>query len=147
MSFDYYDCIKENLLRKIPPSTDKAKQSIKKSKEWLSESKKSLNGGASGSSILASYMSMFHAARSILFSDGYREKSHACIARYLEEKYVKTKKLDMKWVELLDHNREVRHDDQYNLSFFSTEEEAENALKSAEDFLNAMEGLLGSISK
>jgi len=147
MSFDYYGGIKENLLRKIPPSTDKAKQSIKKSKEWLSESKKSLNGGASGSSILASYMSMFHAARSILFSDGYREKSHACIARYLEEKYVKTKKLDMKWVELLDHNREVRHDDQYNLSFFSTEEEAENALKSAEDFLNAMEGLLGSISK
>lgn len=147
MPFDYYDCIKENLLRKIPPSIDKAKQSIKKSEEWLSESKKSLNGGAYGSSILASYMSMFHAARSILFNDGYREKSHACIARYLEEKYVKTKKLDIKWVELLNHNREVRHDDQYNLSFFSTEEEAENAFKSAEDFLNTMVILLGSISK
>lgn len=145
MSFDYNNCIKENLLRKIPPSIDKAKQSIKKSKEWLSESKKSLNGGASGSSILASYMSMFHAARSILFNDGYREKSHACIARYLEEKYVKTKKLDMKWVELFDHYREVRHDDQYNLSFFSSEKEAEDAFKSAEDFLNAMEDLLKSI--
>jgi uncharacterized protein (UPF0332 family) len=103
MPFDYSDCIKENLLRKIPPSKDKAHQSIKKSKEWLSESEKSLNGGAAGSSILSSYMSMFHAARSILFLDGYREKSHACIARYLEEKYVKVKKLDIKWVELLDH--------------------------------------------
>ncbi|MHB1274906.1 MAG: HEPN domain-containing protein [Candidatus Humimicrobiaceae bacterium] len=146
MSFDFNDCIKENLLRKIPPSLDKALQSIKKSKEWLSESEKSLNGGAVGSSILSSYMSMFHAARSILFFDGYREKSHACIARYLEEKYVKIKKLDIKWVELLDHCREVRHDDQYNLSFFSTEEEAENAFKSAKDFLNAMENLLNSIS-
>ncbi|MCL5772389.1 MAG: HEPN domain-containing protein [Actinobacteria bacterium] len=135
MPFDYNDCIKENLLRKIPPSKDKATQSIKKSKEWLLESEKSLKGGASGSSILASYMSMFQAARSILFFDGYREKSHACIARYLEEKYVKTKKLDIKWVELLDHSREVRHDDQYNLSFFSTEEEAENAFRSAKDFL------------
>ena len=87
-------------------------------------------------------MSMFHAARSILFFDGYREKSHACIARYLEEKYVKNKKLDMKWIELLDHYREVRHDDQYNLSFLSTEEDAENAFKSAKDFLNTMENLL-----
>jgi uncharacterized protein (UPF0332 family) len=147
MPFDYNDCIKENLLRKIPPSIDKAYQSIKKSKEWLSESEKSLNGGAAGSSILSSYMSMFHAARSILFFDGYREKSHACIARYLEEKYVKIKRLDIKWVELLDHCREIRHDDQYNLSFFSTEEDAENAFKSAKDFLNAMENLLISISK
>ena len=83
MSFDYNDCIKENLLRKIPPSKNKASQSLKKAKEWLSESEKSLKGDASGSSILASYMAMFHAARSILFFDGYREKSHACIARYL----------------------------------------------------------------
>jgi uncharacterized protein (UPF0332 family) len=147
MPFDYNDCIKENLLRKIPPSRDKAFQSIKKSREWLLDSEKSLKIGAAGSSILASYMSMFHAARSILFFDGYREKSHACIARYLEEKYVKFKKLDIKWVELLDHCREVRHNDQYNLSFFSTEEDAENAFKSAKDFLYAIENLLNSISK
>lgn len=92
-------------------------------------------------------MAMFHAARSILFFDGYREKSHACIARYLEEKYVKSQKLDIKWVELLDHSREIRHDDQYNLSFFSTEEEAENALQSAKAFLNEIENLFKTISK
>jgi len=147
MSFDYNDCIKENLLRKIPPSKNKASQSLKKAKEWLSESEKSLKGDASGSSILASYMAMFHAARSILFFDGYREKSHACIARYLEEKYVKSQKLDIKWIELLDHSREIRHDDQYNLSFFSTEEEAENALQSAKAFHNEMENLFKTISK
>ncbi|MBA7466548.1 hypothetical protein ES707_01735 [subsurface metagenome] len=147
MPFDYNDCMKENLLRKIPPSKNKAAQSLKKAKEWLAESEKSLKGGASGSSILASYMAMFHAARSILFFDGYREKSHACIARYLEEKYVKSQKLDIKWVELLDHSREIRHDDQYNLSFFSTEEEAENAIQSAKAFLNEMENLFKTISK
>lgn len=90
---------------------------------------------------------MFHAGRSILFFDGYREKSHACISRYLEEKYVKSQKLDIKWVELLDHSREIRHDDQYDLSFFSTEEEAVNALQSAKGFINEMENLLKTISK
>lgn len=82
MRFDYNACIKEGLLRKVPPSKDKAVRS----------------------------------ARAILFFDGYREKSHACIARYLEEKYTKNKLLENRWIELLDHYRELRHGDQYDLS-------------------------------
>ena len=92
-------------------------------------------------------MVMFHAARAILFLDGFREKSHACVARYLEEKYVKTGKLNKKWVELLDHSREIRHNDQYDLSFFSTKEEAVNALESANNFLSAMDSLFKAILK
>ncbi len=147
MPFNYSDCMREGLLRKIPPSKDKATQSLKKAREWLKEAENSLKGDAFNSSILASYMVMFHAARTILFLDGFREKSHACVARYLEEKYVKTGKLDKKWVELLDHSREIRHNDQYNLSFFSTREDAEKALKSADDFFAAMEALFNSITK
>jgi len=147
MPFDFNDCVKENLLRKIPPSKDKAVQSIKKGHQWLEEAENSLKGVAFNSSILASYMAMFHAARSILFIDGYREKSHACVARFLEEKYVKTGKFDIKWVELLDHSREIRHDDQYNLSFISTKKDAEYALKSARDFLSAIEDLFTTIIK
>ncbi|MBI4991437.1 HEPN domain-containing protein [Candidatus Gottesmanbacteria bacterium] len=147
MPFNYNDCMQEGLLRKIPPSKDKAVQSFKKAHEWLKEAENSLKGEAFGSTILASYTTMFHSARSILFFDGFREKSHACVARYLEEKYVKTEKLDKKWVELLDHSREIRHDDQYDLSFFSTKEEAEKALKSARDFLAAMEVLFKNVVK
>ena len=147
MPFNYNDCMKEGLLRKIPPSKDKATQSLKKAQEWLKEAENSLKGNAYSSSILASYMVMFHAARAILFFDGFREKSHACVARYLEEKYVKTGKLDKKWIELLDYSREIRHDDQYDLSFFSTKEEAGNALKSANDFLAAMDSLFKIILK
>lgn len=147
MPFNYNDCMREGLLRKIPPSKDKATQSLKKAREWLKEADNSLKGDAFNSSILASYMVMFHAARTILFLDGFREKSHACVARYLEEKYVKTGKLDKKWVELLDHSREIRHNDQYDLSFFSTKEEAENALKSANDFFAEIESLFKVILK
>lgn len=147
MPYNYDDCIKEGLLRKIPPSKDKATQSFKKAGEWLREAENSLKADAFSSSILVSYMVMFHAARSILFVDGFREKSHACVARYLEEKYVKTGKLDKKWVELLDYNREIRHEDQYDLSFFSTREEAEKSLQSAKDFLFALEDLFRTIVK
>ena len=146
MVFNYNACIKEGLLRKIPPSKDKAGQSLKKAREWLIDAENSLNAKAFNSSIIASYMAMFHAARCILFFDGFREKSHACVARYLEEKYVKLGKLDKKWVELLDYSRQIRHNDQYDLSFFSTREDAKNALKSANDFFAAIEALFNVIS-
>ena len=68
------------------------------------------------------------------------------MARYLEEKYVKLGKLDKKWVELLDYSRQIRHNDQYDLSFFSTQEDSENALKSAKDFFVAIEALFNVIS-
>jgi len=147
MPFNYNDCIEKGLLRRIPPSRDKAVQSLKKASEWLKESENSLKAEAYGSTILTSYMAMFHSARAILFFDGFREKSHACVSKYLEEKYVKTGKLDKKWVELLDHNREVRHDDQYNLSFYSSEDDAEKSLESARDFIQSMEKLFKVISK
>ena len=90
---------------------------------------------------------MFNSERAILFLDGYREKSHACVARYLEEQYVNKKKLEKKWVELLDHHREIRHNDQYDLSFYSSEEEAKEALESAGQFLKRMKQLLDFLEK
>jgi uncharacterized protein (UPF0332 family) len=96
---------------------------------------------------MSSYLVMFHSARAILFFDGYREKSHACVARYLEEQYVNKKKLEKKWIELLDHHREIRHENQYDLSFFSSDEDAKNALKSAETFLKRMKTLFDSLKK
>ncbi len=87
--YNYYDCIKEKLLRKIPPSKEKAEGSVKTAYKWIEEAERNLNSKAFNSSVISSYLAMFHSARAILFFDGFREKSHYCIARYLEEKYVK----------------------------------------------------------
>lgn len=147
MPFKYKNCIEKGLLRKIPASNDKASRSLSKAERWLGETKNTFKSKAFDSSVLASYLVMFHSARAILFFDGYREKSHACVSRFLEEKYVKTGKLEKKWIELLNHHREVRHDDQYNLSFFATKEEARAALESASQFLERMKHLLKSLKK
>jgi uncharacterized protein (UPF0332 family) len=147
MVFKYKDCIEKGLLRKIPASEDKADRSIKKAEKWAEEAKKAFKGRAFDSSVIASYMIMFHSARAVLFFDGFREKSHICIARYLEERYVKTGKLEKKWINLFDYHREVRHNDQYDLTFFSTEEEARKALESATKFLERMKLLLNTLMK
>lgn len=147
MTFRYKECLEKGLLRRIPASKDKATRSMKKAEQWLTEAKKTLKGKAFDSAVLTSYMVMFHSARAILFHDGYRERSHACIARYLEEMYHKKGKLEKKWVELLDHHREVRHINQYDLSFVCTDEEARNSLNSSSQFLNRMKELLKTLIK
>ncbi len=140
--FDFEDCMKKGLLRNIPPSRETAEGSVRAADRWIEEAGKNLSSEAFSSSALSSYLAMFHAARAILFLDGFRERSHYCIARYLEERYVKKKLLESKWVELLDHYRELRHESQYNVSFFTAEDEAESALKTAKAFVKRMKGLL-----
>jgi len=147
MQLRFKDCIEKGLLKKLPASKDNAIRSINKAESWLKEAEKSLQGEAYDSSVLSSYLAMFHSARAILFLDGYREKSHACVARYLEEQYVNKKKLEKKWVELLDHHREIRHNDQYDLSFYSSDEEAKEALESAGEFLQRMKHLLNTLKR
>ncbi len=144
--FDFDDCIREGLLRQIPRSREKAESSIKAAAKWLEEAEKCLRNETLNSSVLSSYLAMFHAARSILFFDGFREKSNYCIARYLEEKYVRSGLLENKWIELLDHCRELRHDSQYDISFFASKDEAGAALKTAKEFVGKMKNLMEQAS-
>jgi len=147
MSRRFNDCLEKGLLRKIPASKDNAERSIKRAEIWLKEAKKTLDSNAYDSSVLSSYLVMFHSARAILFHDGYREKSHACVARYLEEKYAKGNLIEKKWIDLLDHQRSIRHDNQYDLSFFASDKEAINAVEAAALFLTRMRKLLTHIKK
>ncbi len=146
MPLNYEDCIEKGLLRKIPPSKDMAFRSLEKAGKWLEEAETIFKSSAFNSSVSAAYLAMFHATRSILFWDGWREKSHACVARYLEQ-YAKKGKLEQKWIDLLNHIREIRHEEQYDLGFFATKEEAEKAIQSAAGFLSRIKKLVTTLSE
>ncbi len=138
---DYKDCFKRGLLRKVEPSKTKGMDSLKKAEDWLDQASKNITVSAYDSCISSSYMVMFHSARAILFRDGIREKSHFCIARYLE-KYIENDLLEERWVLLLDRIRDLRHMDQYSLHYGSTEEEAISVFNSAKDFYMRLKKLL-----
>ncbi len=143
--FNIDQCLKLKLLVKVPGSKSKAEKSIEAGISWLQEADKNLRSKAYKSSILSSYLAMFHAARSFLIFDGYREKSHFAVARFLEDKYVRSKQLEKQWVELLDFHREMRHTNQYSITAFASKNEATEAYHSARDFVNRMKRLLADI--
>ncbi len=142
MKYDIDKLLKLGLLRTTPKSKSKAEESLKNAVSWLEEAGNNLQSKAFRSCILTCYLGMFHSARAILFAEGFREKSHFAVARFLEEKYADKNLLEMKWILLLDHYREMRHDDQYSTSFIATEEEAKKALESATKFVGRIKELL-----
>ena len=135
-------CFQKGLIRKTLPSKEKALKSMKKARRWLDEAEKNFNYGLFDSCLVSSYSAMFHAARSLLLKDGFRDKSHYCVARYLEEKYVDRRKLNREVVDLLDRFRELRHEDLYELDFFATKEDAKEAIENARIVIEEIEKIL-----
>ena len=133
-------CIAEGLLRRIPPSARQAEEQMKKSHVLLEEAKKSLRAGAPNSAFISAYASALDAARAVLFNDGYREKSHACVARYLEAKY--SKALGASLIDLFDQYRDKRHKTMYSGVYYPTVEEAKRVILFAEEFTSRIRDLL-----
>ncbi len=135
----FKECVEKGLLRRIPPSREKAVQSIGKAKQLLEEAKASLEEGRVNSTIIVAYLAIFHAARAMLFKDGYREKSHECTIRFLEEKHPE---INLKKTESLEKYKSERSHTQYDVTYSPNEEQAEKMVKFTEKFIQTMEKLV-----
>ncbi len=92
-------------------------------------------------SIVASYTSMFQAARALLFHDGVIEKSHACVVVYLREHY--SSKLGQNKINWLDTYRLERHESFYGLEKSNIDEhEAEDAFEKSCKFIESIQQIL-----
>jgi uncharacterized protein (UPF0332 family) len=139
--FSLEDCYTRGLLRKITPSPENAQRSLSFARIWLREADITLEAGAARTALVAVYMAYFHAARSILFRDGVREKSHGCIGLYLEA-YVQKGLLDERWTLQFDRARSLRHEDQYMLGAEPSLREIRDLIHGAESFIRVIEQII-----
>jgi uncharacterized protein (UPF0332 family) len=137
------DCLKERLLRKIPQDLEKVNSSLETSKSKLDKAKKLLNSSFFNESVLSSYTSMFHAARALLYNDGFQEKSHYAVYVYLNEKYAG--KLSPVLINFFYNYQKERHTILYGFSDEVSKEDAETAFFYADDFIIAIKVLLKKV--
>ncbi|MEW5996573.1 MAG: HEPN domain-containing protein [Candidatus Micrarchaeota archaeon] len=137
---DLEGCMEKGLIKKTPPSKEQALLGMEKAEEVLEDAKANLEEERYNSAAMLAYVSMLNAARAVLFRDGYREKSHYCISRYLEEKYGDV--LGKEMVKLLDAYRETRHEVQYSAAYNASPMEAEEMVGFAGRFLKKVEEIL-----
>ena len=131
------DCFKFRLLRDIKPDKEKTKRSLEISKHRLNEAENVLKLKIYEYVILEAYMSMFHAARALLYKNGIQEKSHFAMYIYLKEKY--SNKIPLHILNLLNIHRTERHEAMYGLEYKPTEEDAVTAIQDAKIFIKEIE--------
>ncbi len=136
------DCFERKLLTNTSPSTGLARKSLKQAELFLTDAGDLIKIGKERMAVIALYNAFFHTARTLLFKDGIKERSHFCIARYLEEKYVHKKLLNAKFLNYLDTLRDARHDTQYSLDITEIEIDFGTAIGICMEFMKAVEGLI-----
>ncbi|MDI6883583.1 MAG: HEPN domain-containing protein, partial [Hadesarchaea archaeon] len=130
-------------LRRIRPDLLKARKSLDAAGTKLERAKALLKDGHNDAALLYAYSSMFSAGRAILYKDGIQEKSHYCLAKYLEEKYAKNGKIDPETITLLNAFREERHAIMYGFEEVEVGEgEAGEAVSAADKIIRKAEELI-----
>ncbi|MGM5485049.1 MAG: HEPN domain-containing protein [Nanobdellota archaeon] len=81
------DCFRKGLLKKTIKQPGLAKKDLSQAEFFLNECEDLVGLSKKHMAVIALYNSYFHLARSLLIKDGIKERSHYCIARYIEENY------------------------------------------------------------
>ncbi len=128
------ECLEKGYLKKTKPDKDKARQSLKTAENKFDEALKSFEAELFESTIIFAYMAMFHSARSMLFKDGFVERSHIAVIAFLKEKYEQI--LGKELIYEFNTVRIARHDSLYGLDINFSSNEAKHILDIAKKFMD-----------
>lgn len=134
------ECFEKGLLVKGRASEATVESTIRLAKHSIERAEGNFNMEYFDVAFTLAYQAMLHAARALLFRDGVKERSHACVVVYLKEKYRRNSRL-IKYFNLLDSYRISRHEIVYKGGNIPREE-ASSAIEDAKDFLNTVENIL-----
>lgn len=136
MRDEFKKCLKNRKLIKFTRAKDKVKTELKAAKEDLRNAKNFLRSRNFKYTTIAGYYSLFHAARALLYSQGFRERSHYCLKIAINELFVEEGLLDKEYLDLFDEALGLREAANYG-SIYS-ENGAKIATEGAKRFLKAV---------
>ncbi len=136
---DVKQCLDEGFLIRIQRDPILIEKEFNEAEYDLNRSKRAFEENDFKWCIIKGYFSMFHAARAVLFSLGYRERRHFAIKVVLED-LVKKGKLKNIYLEYYSSAMSSRENADYRYTYFK--ENAEDVLVNAQKFLNRMRKLI-----
>jgi len=114
---DFQRCLQKGWLARMPAAVFLVGKELEVANQDLAEAERGLAQGSFKWSTIQSYYAMFHAARALLYTRGYREKSHHCLAVAMRALFVQSGQLDESLVVDLEDARVMREDADYRRDF------------------------------
>ena len=128
------DCFNKGLLKRAEKSLKQAEFFLEEAKD-LVEDKKQM-------SLLALYNAFFHTVRALLYKDGIKERSHFCMARYLEFEYIDKNKIKTKFLSSFETVISLRHSVQYSTDKIDIAEDLTELINLCEEFIKEIYNLI-----
>jgi uncharacterized protein (UPF0332 family) len=138
LSLQFRRLLEERKLQKIQPKNDIINKEIASAEYDLRKSKNSRENEDYKWTIVQAYYSMFHAARALIYSKGYREKSHRACSVALKEFFLDS--LGEERIKDFEEAMDLRESADYGSAY--TDEDAKNLVRKAEGFLENAERIL-----
>lgn len=137
---EFERCVRQRKLVRFDASPNMIVQELEAAEHDIESAGMSRERGDAKWASVQAYYSMFHCAKALVLSRGYREKSHRCLGIALREFYVKTKEIDGRTVGDFEMAMDLRHEADYGLAFSA--DGARLAFEMAQRMLETTRGLL-----
>lgn len=137
-SFKFNECLENRKIIKEHFDTNAVLLELESAELDLRSAKKSIENKDYKWATVQGYYAMFRAARALIFSKGFREKSHNCGIIALEELF--ENELGYKYIEYLKEAKILREKADYESSY--SEYNAKDILENAEEFIEKVRKIL-----
>jgi uncharacterized protein (UPF0332 family) len=140
MNAEFNKFLETGKITVFPRGTDLVDKELSVAKSDLIDAKAGFEDKRYKWSTIQAYYAMFHAARALIYSRNYREKSHYAVTVALKALFVEEKKLDVRYVRDLLNAMNLREAADYKSEF--SESGALAVITAAEAFITIAESIL-----
>lgn len=133
MNQEFKQCLESGKIVPFARGKNLVKKELSVAKNDLSDANAGYQGQRYKWSTIQAYYAMFHAARALIYSRGYREKSHYCIAVALRALLVEEGQMESRFVRDFLNAMSLRESADYEAKF--SMDGAKAVIASAERFI------------
>ena len=144
MNQEFKQCIENKKITPFATGKKLVNKEISVAQSDLSDAKAGYENERYKWSTIQAYYAMFHATRALVYSKGYREKSHYCLAVALRALFVDEGKMDVQLARDFLNAMNLREAADYSAEF--SQSGAKAVIASADKFIQKAIDILG-ISK
>ncbi|HOW36092.1 MAG TPA: HEPN domain-containing protein [Candidatus Omnitrophota bacterium] len=137
---DLKECLSKGKIKKFAAAVKLAPKELKTARDDLKTAENSFDDGSFKWATIQGYYAMFHAARALIYSKGYRERSHYCLIAAIKAFFVAKGLLDVNLIEALQTAKTLRENADYENEF--SKEGARNLLDKAKELLGRANEIL-----
>jgi len=138
----FKECLNKRKIIPFPRARRLANKELIAAEEDLAEARDRFVHGKYKYATINAYYAIFHAARALLYSKDYRERSHYCLAVALGVLFVDEGLLKGRYVRMFQDIMALREDADYSGSF--SKDGASMSISNAEEFIGVAGDLVRS---